>query len=262
MAFRAARVPVLRRARPVLDVAGGKRRVRVQVEPSLAARGRRARVPRDAQCLIASARQRKQVLLQRLDAERVGDVEIPQRPIGAVGADDEAVAVAGERGGDAVLREALAGKRRLHAVGRRRLHRARVHGLTPSLTLRSVTLDTRLRPDEARCHIGARARASDRRHISRVSRRRAGAPKRPHTERRRDADEEKQEHRAPVRWPTRGRRLAPSALCHEIDGCGSSADVEPAAVVKQGPGEGRSRLRLPDEKRDRATIPGPTGSSC
>ena len=62
----------------------------IEVEPSLPALLRRACVPRDAERLESSSRQGDQVLLQRLDAERVGHLELGRLSVGTVGADQEA----------------------------------------------------------------------------------------------------------------------------------------------------------------------------
>ncbi len=65
--------------------------VRVEVEPPLSAGFPWTRVPGDGQRLEASARQLEKVLLQRVDAERVSNLEVGELPVRSVGADDELV---------------------------------------------------------------------------------------------------------------------------------------------------------------------------
>jgi hypothetical protein len=48
-------------------------------------------------------------------------------------------------------------------------------------------------------------------------------------------------------------------MCHEIDGSGSSADVERAAVVKQSWRRAAVTVALGRVKRDRAIFEGPKG---
>ena len=71
MALGAHRVPALVAARPVQRVVGRHVLVGVEVEPAPA-----PDVPRDRQRLQAAAGERDQHLLQRLDAEHVGHVEV------------------------------------------------------------------------------------------------------------------------------------------------------------------------------------------
>ena len=75
-------------------VAGVDVLARVEVEPALPALLLRPRVPGDAERLQAAVREGDQVLLQRVDAERVADLEVGELAVGPVGVDEElAVAV-------------------------------------------------------------------------------------------------------------------------------------------------------------------------
>ena len=69
--------------------------VRVLAEPALPALLLRPRVPGDRERLQAPARQFDQVLLQRIDAEGVLDLEVGELAVGSVGANEE-LAVAPE----------------------------------------------------------------------------------------------------------------------------------------------------------------------
>ena len=80
----------------------------VEVEPALAARLARARVPRDRERLPAAAGPRKQILLQREDAERVVDAEVRGRAVRPVRIHHEALALASEAGGRSGLLEVRA----------------------------------------------------------------------------------------------------------------------------------------------------------
>src|SRR5262245_18476288 len=76
MAVGAHVVPVLLPPGPVELVAVVDILLRIEMEPALAARLTRTRVPGDRQRLQAAARQLDQILLQRPDAKRVLDLEV------------------------------------------------------------------------------------------------------------------------------------------------------------------------------------------
>jgi hypothetical protein len=82
--------------------------VGVEVEPALAAGGGGARVPAEAQRLQPPVGHLDEVLLQRVDAERVGDAIVVHRAVGTVGADDEGAVLAQERRRHAVVPELAA----------------------------------------------------------------------------------------------------------------------------------------------------------
>src|SRR4051794_3302177 len=99
-------VPVLVPAGPVLRAAGRRRVGRVEVEPVLPALLLRPRVPRDPERLQAAVGEADQVLLQRVDAERVADLEVGRLPGRPIGVDPVTAVAAEEGGGDASLGEA------------------------------------------------------------------------------------------------------------------------------------------------------------
>ncbi len=85
MAFRAHEVPVLVQLGPVQDVIGADVFVRVEVKPTLAAFVPWPAVPCDRQCLDSPVGKPDQVLLKRIDAERIfhfEDGEPAVRPVG------------------------------------------------------------------------------------------------------------------------------------------------------------------------------------
>src|SRR5215510_6783724 len=84
---RAHEVPVLGPTGPVQHVAGTDRAVGIQLIPALSS-GRLPRIPSKPKRLQASAWQLQQVLLQRINTERVSDIEVADDPIRAVGADN------------------------------------------------------------------------------------------------------------------------------------------------------------------------------
>ena len=86
-------------------IAGFDPLVPVQVDPALAAGGFRPRIPTDAQRLIATAGERDQILLYRLDAEDERDFVLLGGPRRSFGSDDERIAPSPEPGGDAVADE-------------------------------------------------------------------------------------------------------------------------------------------------------------
>ena len=100
MAVGAAGVPVLTPRRPVERIAGRDGFVRVQMEP-FALGG----VPGDSERLQPAPGKRDQVLLERLDTERVADLEVLERPIRAVGVDVEPCVPAEESGLDSEMVE-------------------------------------------------------------------------------------------------------------------------------------------------------------
>ena len=159
MAVGAHVVPGLVAPGPVQPIAGRQPLVRIEVEPALAALLLRAAVPGDAERLIAAAGQGDQILLQRIDAERVGDRVVVQRPVGAVGAHHEPVAGAEERRGDAEVLELRVGEVAQHRRRRRRLHGQRVMRALPGSELCRMAAGAGLRADEAGRLVRARAHA-------------------------------------------------------------------------------------------------------
>src|SRR5262249_26108046 len=68
--------------------------------------GARARIPRQAKRLEAPPRERNEVLLEWIDPERVGDLELGELAVGTVGADEVLPVAAEERRRDALLGDA------------------------------------------------------------------------------------------------------------------------------------------------------------
>ena len=94
-------VPVLVGPRPVKRVTVRNRFVGVEVEPLLA-----LRVPGDTQGLQPATGEFHQVLLQRPQAEGVGDLEVLELAVGPIGVHVEPAVPVEERGGHAEVREA------------------------------------------------------------------------------------------------------------------------------------------------------------
>ena len=145
-------VPVLVDAGPVLRVARLELAIGIEMEPALAALLLRARVPRHAERLQATARQLDQILLQRRQAERVLDLEVGELAVGTVGV-DVVLPVAAEEGrsdtGVPELRIIEIAENRL-LIGD--LHREVVMRTLPGFVLGSVTRGACLSTDVARRH--------------------------------------------------------------------------------------------------------------
>jgi hypothetical protein len=97
MALGAHVIPVLAGARPVEHVTMVDVLVRIEMEPALATFLTRPSVPRDGKGLQPPVRKFYQILLQRIDAERVFDLEICQSSIRAVGVDEKLPVAPGGR---------------------------------------------------------------------------------------------------------------------------------------------------------------------
>ncbi|HVA76322.1 MAG TPA: hypothetical protein VNF27_00425 [Candidatus Binataceae bacterium] len=123
MTIRTHVVPVLIDSSPMPRVPIGDRFTGIKCEPSLTAARARAAIPGDAECLQSSAGHRDEILLQRIDTERVLDFVIMKRPIGTIGAHHELRATTKESRGDPVVAEA-----RLREVAHDRGICGRLHG--------------------------------------------------------------------------------------------------------------------------------------
>ena len=143
-------VPVLIDPGPVQLVVVGDLLVGVEVKPALAALVLRPGVPSERQRLEAAAGEGDQVLLQRVDAEGVVDLVVVHGPIGTVRLDEEAVALAVEARGDAVLGERDVGEVAQHRGRRRDLHRLVVLRAVPSLRLGGMAAGADRSTDEGR----------------------------------------------------------------------------------------------------------------
>jgi hypothetical protein len=196
MTVRAHEVPVLRAAGPVQLVAVVDAVVRIQVEPALPAPFARTRVPRDRQRLHAAVGELDQVLLERLDAERVLDLEVGEAAVRAVGAHVVAAVAAEEPRLHARVAEAGVGEVAEHGRLGGVLHRPRVLRALPEPGLGGMTARARVGTHEARgSEIRTfRARARTRRGpfdavARRVGRTVAAAGERQRECERRDADD-------------------------------------------------------------------------
>ncbi len=147
MAVGAHVVPGLVRAVPVQPVAGAQRLVRIQMKPALAALILRPAVPRDPKRLKAAARHRDQILLQRENAEGIGDRKITHRTASGIRADHEFVPVAEQRRHDAEVIDLGAGEIAEHRRLVRRLHRQRVMRAVPALGFGPMTSGANLAAD-------------------------------------------------------------------------------------------------------------------
>ena len=122
----AHRVASLVAAGPVHHVAGRCLLVRIEVEPALL-----LCVPGNRQRLQAAAGDRDQVLLQGVDAERVGDLEVGQFAVRPVGVDEVLAVAAEEARGRALVLERGAAEVAAHRLGGGRGHRHEVVRLPP-----------------------------------------------------------------------------------------------------------------------------------
>src|SRR5208337_49608 len=89
-------IPVLVELRPVQDVVEADLLVRIEVKPALSALVLRPAVPAERQRLDAAVGKLHEILLERIDAERVFDREFGELPVRPVGLDHE-LAVAPEK---------------------------------------------------------------------------------------------------------------------------------------------------------------------
>ena len=147
VALRALGVPVLRELRPVEHVPVVDTLARVEVEPALPALRLRPAVPGDGEGLVAAARQLDQVLLQRHEAEDVGDRVVRRPAVGPVGADEGLPVLAEEARGQAVVDEPRVVEVAEHRPLVRRLHREVVVRAAPAPRLLGVALLARADAD-------------------------------------------------------------------------------------------------------------------
>ena len=149
MTFGAHEVPVLVQLGPVQDVVVTDLLVRIEVEPALAALCLRSAVPGHRQGLQAAVGKLDQVLLQRIDAEGVFDLESGKLAIGSVGFDQKFAVVAKEARAHTVVVEGRAGKIAEHGRLGRMIHRMPVLRATPQLGLLLVAAGAGRAADEA-----------------------------------------------------------------------------------------------------------------
>ena len=168
VALGAHEVPGLVDAGPMQRIAGLELAVGVEMEPALPALVLGPRIPGDAERLDPAVREGDQVLLQRIDAERVADLEVAELAVRPVGGDEELAVALEEARGHAAVGEAGVIEVAEHRLGRRLLHRERV--LRARATPPSRPRGTRRRQ---RCR-----RRSGRRWAARVPRRCKARPAR------------------------------------------------------------------------------------
>ena len=149
-------VPGLVAAGPVQRLAGGQLLIGVEMVPAVPALIAGTAVPGDAERLIASVREFDQILLQRLDAECIGDRIFMLLAVRAIGPHHEPVARTIECGRDAEMLELSAGKIAQHGCRGGRLHGQRVMRAFPGIGLRRVAAGTGLRT-----HVGRRVIRTD-----------------------------------------------------------------------------------------------------
>ncbi|MNO62954.1 hypothetical protein D3C76_536390 [compost metagenome] len=149
MAVGAHAVPVLVATGPVQRVVGGKSLPGVEREPALPALRLRPAVPGDGQRLQAPAGQVDEVLLQRVVAEGVANLEVRRLAVLTLEGDEKPLPLAEKPRGNAGLVEAGIVEIAQH-IGRRRIaHGPAVVGILPLQCLRGVATDTGLRCDIA-----------------------------------------------------------------------------------------------------------------
>ena len=120
----------------------------IEVEPALAALVLRPAVPGDRQRLQAAIGKLDQVLLQRIEAEGVLDLERGELAVGAVGLDEELAVLAEEARAHAVIVEARVVEIAEHRFLGRVVHRVLVLRGAPQLRLRPVAAGAGLAADE------------------------------------------------------------------------------------------------------------------
>jgi len=130
------------------------------MKPTLPASLLRSRIPRNRQSLKSTAGQLDEILLQRLDAERVADLEIRELSIRAVCADKELAIALEERARRATLRDVSIAEVAGNAAVARRRHGGLVLRLAPVGGLAAVTGFARARADimGGRCRVRRAAR--------------------------------------------------------------------------------------------------------
>jgi hypothetical protein len=141
-------VPGLVAPGPMKAVTGSQDLVRVKGKPALATLLLRTAVPGDPERLIAAARKGDQILLERSDAEGVGDFIVVRRPVRTLGPHHELVATAGECG-----RQSVMGQRGIGEIAENRgccclLHGEGMMRSLPALGLRHMATGASLGANE------------------------------------------------------------------------------------------------------------------
>src|SRR5271165_1230537 len=124
------------------------------MEPALASLLLRPAVPRNTERLVTSAGKCNQVLLQRVDAEGVGDLIIPHRPVRAIRTHQEPLPLAMKlRDRAEMLDPGIAKVAENGGIGCLPHGRCVVRAL-PKLGLNAVAGSARFRTDIFRCILG------------------------------------------------------------------------------------------------------------
>ena len=150
VALGAHEIPVLVQLRPVQEVAGADLLVGIEVEPALAALVLRAAVPGERERLQAAVGKLDEILLQRIDAEGVLDLEGGELAVGPVGLDQEFSVLAEEARVDAEIVEARIVEVAEHRAVGGVIHRELVLRGEPQLGLRLVAAGAGVAADELR----------------------------------------------------------------------------------------------------------------
>ncbi len=143
--------------------AGAEVLVRVEVKPSLAALRLGAGVPGDSERLITAAGECDEILLQRIDAECIGDFIVARDAIRPIGMGDKFVAGAREGGDGAEMLKPRAVEIAEDRGLRRLLHGLGVMRAFPAFGLGRMAAGASLDPDEggARLRLGGGARGTN-----------------------------------------------------------------------------------------------------
>ena len=208
VALGALEVPRLLPARPVKRVRRPERLVGIEVKPALTALGPGPRVPGQAQRLEPTARERDEVLLEGIDAEGIGDLELTGLAVRPVGANEELAVAAEERRGDAPVSDSRLVEAAEDRLIRGGLDRARVVGAPVGLRLPGVAAGALRAADE-----GRRRGGSDRRVLGRLVGSLAAGREDQAGERRRqdrEADELTEGARSPASPDASGGRARPA----------------------------------------------------
>ena len=150
VALRAHEIPVLVQLGPVQDIVVLDLLVGIEVKPALAAFFLRPAVPGDRQCLNTTVGEFDEVLLQRIDAERVFHLEHGKLAVGTVGFDEEFSVLAEEARMHAVIIEACVVEIAEHRLVGRVLHRRLVLRGLPQSCFRLMAACAGLAADEGR----------------------------------------------------------------------------------------------------------------
>jgi hypothetical protein len=150
VAFSAHEIPVLVQLGPVQHVVVLDLLVRIEMEPTLATLLLRAGVPGDRQGLQPTVRKFDEILLQRIDAERVFHLKRGELAVRPVSLDEEFPIATEETGVHAVIIEARIAEIAEHQCVGCVLHRELVLRIAPELRFRGMALGARLAADERR----------------------------------------------------------------------------------------------------------------